>query len=275
MDAGQNRVLIAGAYGAGSVMLEVEASPGGGYRATELFTNPDSGSHTQPPVLHRGPFYSHYTINERSDGLVAMGLDGQVKWKTDRQPAFVRGGSILADGLLLMTDGDTQLYLDVVLDVSTTEEGRIDLVAGGFDAGIHLGEFVEKDMIAVRISADQRAAIVAAPSYSASQPKPKLPKDLTEHRCLNFRHGASGIYHWEFEKARKSLSVSVDGPLVTDDVDVMVHAALDGAGVAFTLRSTWPRTFKVERWCGSWRTGAHHSPGISFTTPAGDSNLRP
>ena len=79
--------------------------------STELYKNPDFGSHTQPPILHGDHFYSHYTINERSDGLVAMSMDGQVKWKTDQQPPFVRGGTILADGLLLMTDGDTKLYL--------------------------------------------------------------------------------------------------------------------------------------------------------------------
>lgn len=111
VDAGQGRVLVAGAYGAGSVMLKVEKKDEGAYAASELFKNPDFGSHTQPPVLHEGHFYSHYTINERSDGLVAMSMDGQVKWKTGQQPPFVRGGSILADGLLLMTDGNTKLYL--------------------------------------------------------------------------------------------------------------------------------------------------------------------
>lgn len=111
VDAGQGRVLVAGAYGAGSVMLKVEKKDEGAYAASELFKNPDFGSHTQPPVLHEGHFYSHYTINERSDGLVAMSMDGQVKWKTGQQPPFVRGGSILADGLMLMTDGNTKLYL--------------------------------------------------------------------------------------------------------------------------------------------------------------------
>ena len=62
-------------------------------------------------VLHDGHFYSHYTINERSNGLVAMSMDGQIKWKTDQQPPFVRGGSVLADGLLLTTDRNTKLYL--------------------------------------------------------------------------------------------------------------------------------------------------------------------
>jgi outer membrane protein assembly factor BamB len=111
VDAGEGRVLIAGAYGAGSAMIKVEKKADGTYAVSELFKNPDFGAHTQPPVLHGGHFYSHYTINERSDGLVAMSMDGQVKWKTDQQPAFVRGGSILADGLMLMTDGNTKLYL--------------------------------------------------------------------------------------------------------------------------------------------------------------------
>jgi outer membrane protein assembly factor BamB len=110
-DAGQGRVLVAGAYGAGTVMLQVEKKGDGSFAVTELFRNPDFGAHTQPPILHEGHFYSHYTINERSDGLVAMSMDGQVKWKTDQQPPFVRGGSILADGLMLMTDGNTKLYL--------------------------------------------------------------------------------------------------------------------------------------------------------------------
>ena len=110
VDAGDGRMLITGGYGAGTAMIKVQKK-GDGYGVTELFKNPDFGSHTQPPILHDDHFYSHYTINERSDGLVAMSMDGQVKWKTDQQPAFVRGGSILADGLLLATDGNTKLYL--------------------------------------------------------------------------------------------------------------------------------------------------------------------
>jgi DNA-binding transcriptional LysR family regulator len=124
---------------------------------------------------------------------------------------------------------------DVVLDVTTTEEGRFDLVGAGFDAGIHLGEFIERDMVAVRVSNEQRAAIVAAPSYVASHPRPKSPRDLTSHRCLNFRHGSSGVYRWEFEKGRKSLAVAVNGPLTVDDVEVLIQAAIDGTGLAFTL----------------------------------------
>ena len=111
VDAGEGRLLITGAYSAGSAMIKVEKKGAGSYGVTELFKNPDFGAHTQPPVLHDGHFYSHYTINERSDGLVAMGMDGKVKWRTDQQPPFVRGGSILAEGLMIATDGNTKLYL--------------------------------------------------------------------------------------------------------------------------------------------------------------------
>jgi len=126
-------------------------------------------------------------------------------------------------------------YPDVVLDVTTTNEMRLDLVAGHFDAGIHLGEFIERDMIAVRVSPDQRAAIVGAPTYFKAHQKPKSPRDLTNHRCLNFRHGANETYRWEFDKGRKSLAVAVDGPLVVDDVQLLIRAAIDGVGLTFLM----------------------------------------
>jgi outer membrane protein assembly factor BamB len=111
VDAGQGRVLLTGGYSAGAAMIKVEKKADGSYGVTELFKTIDFGSHTQPPVLYKDHFYSHYTINERSDGLVCMGMDGQIKWKTGDSPAFNKGGSILADGLLLSVDGNKRLYL--------------------------------------------------------------------------------------------------------------------------------------------------------------------
>jgi len=123
-------------------------------------------------------------------------------------------------------------YPDIVLDV-TADDSRMDIVAGGFDAGIHYGEYIQKDMIAVRVSKDHRAAIVGSPAYFKSHPKPKSPHDLLSHRCINFRHGSAGIYRWEFDKGKKSLSVAVNGPLIVDDVELLVRAAIDGIGLAF------------------------------------------
>ena len=128
-------------------------------------------------------------------------------------------------------------YPDVVLDV-TADDSRMDIVAGGFDAGIHYGEFIQKDMVAVRVSKDHRAAIVAAPGYFKANPKPKNPHDLLSHRCINFRHGTAGLYRWEFDKGRKSLSVAVNGPLIVDDVEILLRAAIDGVGLAFVSEET-------------------------------------
>jgi DNA-binding transcriptional LysR family regulator len=124
-------------------------------------------------------------------------------------------------------------YPDVVLDV-TTDNSRLDLIAAGFDAGIQLGEFIARDMVAVRVSPDHRAAIVGSPGYFESHPRPKSPRDLTSHRCINFRHGSDGIYRWEFDKGKQSLVIAVTGPLIIDDTEIAVGAAIDGVGLAFS-----------------------------------------
>ena len=123
-------------------------------------------------------------------------------------------------------------YPDIMLDI-TTDDGRVDLVAGGYDAGIQFGEYIAQDMVAVRVSPDHRPAIVGSPRYFKSHPKPKSPRDLLRHRCINFRHGSQGVYRWEFDKGKQSLTVAVNGPLIVDDVDLVIRAALDGVGLAF------------------------------------------
>ncbi len=127
-------------------------------------------------------------------------------------------------------------YPDVALDIASEDDTRGDLVAGRFDAGIHLGEFLQRDMVAVKVTGEQRAAVIAAPAYFDSHPKPTTPRDLTAHRCLRYRMGSNGpVYRWEFEKRGKSVTVSVAGPLTVNDVELMIRAALDGVGLAYTL----------------------------------------
>jgi DNA-binding transcriptional LysR family regulator len=122
-------------------------------------------------------------------------------------------------------------YPDVVLDV-TTDDSRVDLVAAGFDAAIHFGEYIAQDMVAVRVSPDIQHAIVAAPSYFESHPRPTSPRDLLNHRCINFRHRGESIYKWELDKGDESVAIAVSGSLVLDDEDLVMQAALDGAGLA-------------------------------------------
>jgi DNA-binding transcriptional LysR family regulator len=128
-------------------------------------------------------------------------------------------------------------FPDVVLEVATTQEGRTELVAAGFDAGIHLGESIQRDTVAVRVSRDQRLAVVGSPTYFAAHPPPKSPHDLPTHGCINLRGGSTGPYRWEFEKDGESLVVDVNGPLIVDDADLMIRAAVDGLGLTFSFEA--------------------------------------
>jgi DNA-binding transcriptional LysR family regulator len=130
----------------------------------------------------------------------------------------------------------TRTYPDIVLDITSEDDTRGDLVARRYDAGVHLGEFLQRDMTAVRVTREQRAAVVAAPTYFDAHPKPKRPADLTSHRCVLYRMGPEGpIYRWEFEKRGKPVSVSVSGPVIVSDAQFMIRAALDGVGLAYIL----------------------------------------
>ncbi|WP_457154194.1 LysR substrate-binding domain-containing protein [Mesorhizobium sp. P5_C1] len=122
-----------------------------------------------------------------------------------------------------------EAYPDVVLDVVTVT-GPVDIVAGEFDAGIQLGEYIQKDMIAVRVSQELRLAVVGSPGYFASRSIPRKPKDLNDHRCLNLRL-PNGPYRWQFEQGRKAITIGVNGPLVIDDTNLVIQAALTGAGL--------------------------------------------
>lgn len=125
------------------------------------------------------------------------------------------------------------MYPEIVLDVTTSNE-PVDLVAGEFDAGIHIGEFIQKDMVAVRVSPDLRLALVASPSYCAAHKPPKAPQDLKDHACIGFRF-RNGMYRWEFEKGKKALTFNPQGPVSFDDSDLVIQAVLKGLGIGMSM----------------------------------------
>src|SRR2546430_17153675 len=95
-------------------------------------------------------------------------------------------------------------------------------------------------MITFRVSEDHRPAIVGSRRYFESHPKPESPRDLPSHHCINFRHGSAGVYRWELDKGKQSITVAVNGPLGVDDVGIMGRAAIDGGGVAFMAEGSAP-----------------------------------
>jgi len=124
-------------------------------------------------------------------------------------------------------------YPEIMVEV-TVDYGLRDIVAERYDAGVRSGEQVAKDMIAVRIGPDLRAAVVGAPSYFAQRSRPKVPQDLTVHTCINLRLPTYGsVYAWEFERAGRELNVHVEGQLTFNNLALRIEAALAGHGIAY------------------------------------------
>ena len=111
VDAGDNRLLIVGGYDRGATMIKVNKKADGTFDTSELFTNLDFGDQTKPPLLLNGYFYAMYRTNQKREGMMCMDTNGQILWKTGRDPDFERGSMILADGLILALNGFNILHL--------------------------------------------------------------------------------------------------------------------------------------------------------------------
>jgi DNA-binding transcriptional LysR family regulator len=127
-----------------------------------------------------------------------------------------------------------EITLDIVID-----DRLVDIVGSRFDAGIRLGEKVEKDMVAVRIGGDLRMLVVGSPDYVEAHGRPKTPRDLQSHRCINFRWPTDGsFYRWEFERGNEEIEALVSGPLIVNDPELALAGALDGVGLAYLFEHT-------------------------------------
>jgi DNA-binding transcriptional LysR family regulator len=124
-------------------------------------------------------------------------------------------------------------YPDINVEV-ISDNGLTNIVSERYDAGVRLGEQVEKDMVAVRIGPEMRMAVVGSPGYFANWKEPRAPEDLTEHRCINLRLPTrGGLYAWEFEKAGREINVRVEGQTVFNSTALILKAALGGLGLAY------------------------------------------
>lgn len=120
------------------------------------------------------------------------------------------------------------------INVEIDADGRfVDIAKEGFDAGVRLGEDIEKDMIAVRIGPDIRLMVFGSPEYFETRSIPENPDDLSEHDCINLRMPTlGGLYAWEFEKDGRSVNVRVSGRFTANEPGIIVEAALQGLGLA-------------------------------------------
>lgn len=147
-------------------------------------------------------------------------------------------------------------YPEVSVEISLDSQ-LTDIISDRFDAGVRLGEQIAKDMIAVPIGPDLRMAVVGAPAYFAKHGRPRKPHDLTVHRCINIRMPTKGgLYAWEFGRGGRDVKVRVDGPLILNDVPMVLKAAAEGVGLACVLEDQAEDLVKraalervLEDWC--------------------------
>jgi DNA-binding transcriptional LysR family regulator len=167
------------------------------------------------------------------------------------------------------------VYPDITVEV-VSDYALTDIVAQRFDAGIRLGELVDRDMISVPVGPEQRMAAVAAPAYFARRPPPRTPQDLTAHACINLRLPTyGGLYAWEFERDGRAVRVRVEGQLTFNSGAPILAAALDGFGLAYLpLAQVQPHLARGELvqaladWCPPFAGYHLYYPSRRQPTPA-------
>jgi DNA-binding transcriptional LysR family regulator len=179
--------------------------------------------------------------------------------------------TVLLPGLARFLPEYPDVQVELMLDYGLT-----DVVAERFDAGIRLGEQVSKDMIAVRVGADFRMAVVAAPSYFDGRKLPRTPQDLQGHNCINLRlptHG--GLYAWEFEKGAREIKVHVEGQLAFNTLWMRVRAVRSGLGIGFLPEDVVEADIAAGRlvrvladWCAPFPGYHLYYPSRRHATPA-------
>jgi DNA-binding transcriptional LysR family regulator len=146
-----------------------------------------------------------------------------------------------------LLDGFLRQNPAVTLEL-TNDEGFVNIVEKGFDAGIRFGESIDRDMVAVPIGGPVTVAVVASPDYLSRVPAPRHPDDLVRHNCVRMRFATTGaIYKWEFETDGRLVDYEVGGNLVISDTTFSLDAALEGVGLAYTFEQLARPYIKAKR----------------------------
>ena len=158
-------------------------------------------------------------------------------------------------------------YPEVEVEIAASGE-LVDLAAGGFDAGVRLGQFIAADMVAVPLTPPFRLSIVGSPSYFARRAPPERPDDLRDHACLRLRRANGSIALWSLKEKGRAVELAVSGPLIVHDVPTMLGAAVEGVGLAQVPEPVAAEALKSRRLLQVLEPFAPINPGVYLYYPS-------
>ena len=160
-----------------------------------------------------------------------------------------------------------EAYPEIEVEIAASEE-LVDLAAGGFDAGVRLGQFIAADMVAVPLSRPFRMIVVGSPSYFSNRTPPQSPNDLRHHACVRLRRSAGTLASWSFVEGDEKLEVPVSGPLIANDFLTMLGAAIEGIGLAQVPAPVAAKALAEGKLVQVLERHAPMAPGVSLYYPS-------
>jgi len=158
-------------------------------------------------------------------------------------------------------------YPDVMVEVDVND-ASVDIAKAGFDAGVRVGDFVERDMVAVRLTPNFRWRVLGTPDYLARHGVPRKPEDLLHHQCIGYRFPtAKSVYRWQFQIKGRPLSVDVAGGIIVNDHLTMIALARAGAGLVYTADQVAVRDIEAQRLRTVLSTYCISGPGLHLYFP--------
>jgi DNA-binding transcriptional LysR family regulator len=210
------------------------------------------------------------SLDEALGSVAAFRGSGKVAGTVRVNAPRLGAALLVRDVLPRMADRFPDVTVDLVV------EGRlVDIVSGGFDAGLRLADSIPRDMIAVPFGQPVRFICVAAPAYLKRAGTPKTPDELMRHRCIRHRLPGGKLYRWEFERAGQGMVIDAPGAVILDDEELMVEAAVQGLGIAYVASPAAAAALKARQlrevlsaWMPAAEAIAVYYPGHRSVPPA-------
>src|SRR6266852_3553698 len=160
-----------------------------------------------------------------------------------------------------------QAYPEVEVEIAASAD-LVDIAAKGFDAGIRLGQFIEADMIAVRLTPSQPLTVVGSPDYLRRRQRPERIDDLRRHACVRMRRSNGSIAPWSFVNGNEAVEVIVSGPFIANDMPTMLGAAVEGVGLAQVPEPIAAGAMKAGKLVHVLKPFAPMAPGVFLYYPS-------